>query len=103
MGKNFNLSIYKQYYDQIKAGTKRIEYRKMSEYYARKFIVGGVMPGEGRLMAKHYDTVTFYHKGDPPLVVKWEGLFLYPRKNAQWFAIRLGEIMSPKQSPSENG
>ena len=94
MAKNFNLSIYKQYYDQIKAGTKKIEYRKIDDYYTRKFIVDGVAPGTGLLKAKHYDTVTFFHKGDPPMVVKWEGLFLYPRNNPKWFAIKLGAILS---------
>lgn len=94
--KNFNVAILKQYYDQIKAGTKKIEYRQINEYYTKKLIVDGIMPGEGKLKAKHYDTITFYHKGDPPMVVRWEGLFLYPRKNPKWYAIKLGDIISPK-------
>lgn len=88
--KNFNLSIYKQYYDQIKAGTKKIEYRKIDDYYTQKFIVNE----GGKMKAKHYDTVTFFHKGDPPMVVRWEGLFLYPRKSPKWYAIKLGEIVN---------
>lgn len=92
MAKNFNLSIYKQYYDQIKAGTKTVEYRKIDDYYTRKFIVGGEF--KRPLKAVHYDTVTLYHKGEKPMVVKWEGLFLYPRKNPKWYAIKLGEIIN---------
>ena len=87
--KNFNLSIYKQYYDQIRKGTKKIEYRKIDDYYTKKFIVEGSKP----IKAVHYDTVTFFHQGDPPMVVKWEGLFLYPRKSPKWYAIKLGDIV----------
>ena len=84
--KNFNLSIYKQYYDQIKAGTKKIEYREIKDYYTKKFIINGE--------AKPYETVTFYCKGEEPLRMKWEGLFLYPKKNPKWYAIKLGERIS---------
>lgn len=87
--RNFNLSIYKQYYDQIKSGAKKFEYRKLDDYYTKKFIIPGEKP-----KARRYDTVTFYHKGDPPMVVEWKGLFLYPRKNPKWYAIRLGRIIS---------
>jgi len=94
--KNFNLSIYQQYFDEIKAGTKKIEYREIKDYYTKKFIQGGVTPGEGELKAVHYDTVTFFTKNGNRMKVKWEGLFLYPRKNPKWYAIKLGEILEVK-------
>lgn len=95
--KNLNLSILKQYYDQIKEGTKKIEYREIKDYYTKKLIVDGIVPGEGKIKAVHFDTVTFHHRGDPPMKVKWEGLFLYPKGNPKWYAIKLGEIISPKE------
>lgn len=92
--KNLNLSIYQQYYDEIKAGTKKVEYREIKDYYTKKLIVDGVVPGTGELKAKHYDSVTFFTKNGDRMKVKWEGLFLYPRKNPKWYAIKLGEILS---------
>lgn len=94
MGKNLNLSIYKEYYDQIKAGKKTIEYREIKDYYTKKFIVDGRVPGTGPLKAVHFDTVTFHTKeGDPAMKVKWLGLMLYPKDNPKWYAIKLGEIV----------
>ena len=87
--KNFNLSIYKVYYDQIRKGTKKYEYRKLDDYYTKKFIV----EEDGKKKAKHYDTVTFYCKGEKPMKVEWLGLSFYPRKNPEWYAIKLGKIL----------
>lgn len=94
--KNLNLSIYQQYFDEIKAGTKKIEYREIKDYYTKKFIVGCVAPGEGELKAVHFDTVTFFTKSGNRMKVKWEGVNLYPRSNPKWYAIKLGEIISVK-------
>lgn len=101
MAKNLNLSIYKQYFDEIKAGTKKIEYREIKDYYTKKFIIGGVAPGEGELKAVHYDTVTFYTKEGDKMVVEWKGVNLYPRKDPKWYAIQLGEILYPKPDGGE--
>lgn len=94
MSKNFNVSILKVYYDQIKEGTKTIEYREIKDYYTRKLIVDGIAPGNGILKAKHFDTITFYCKGEKPMKVEWKGLFLYPSKNPKWYAIKLGNILN---------
>ena len=93
MSKNFNLSIYQNYFDEIKSGKKKVEYREIKDYYTKKFIVDGVTPGMGELKAKHFDTVTFFTKNGDRMVVKWEGLFLYPSKNPKWYAIKLGDII----------
>ena len=89
--KNLNLSIYKQYFDQIRNGTKKVEYREIKDYYTKKLIVGGVQPGKGKIQAHHFDTVTFHCNGEH-MKVEWKGLYLYPKGNPKWYAIRLGEI-----------
>ena len=91
---NLNVSIYREYYDQI-PGTKKFEYRELKDYYIKKLLVDGYEPGKP-IKAKHYDTITFYCKSAPAMKVKWEGLFLYPKNNPKWFAIKLGEILETK-------
>lgn len=90
---NLNVTIYREYYDQIKAGTKKFEYRDIKDYYIKKLLVGGYEPGKP-IKAKHYDTITFYCKTAPPMKVEYEGLFLYPKKSPKYFAIKLGKILS---------
>lgn len=91
--KNINVSIYREYYDQIKSGQKKFEYRKITDYYIKKLLVGGYEPGKP-IKARHYDTITFYCKTAPPMKVEYKGLFLYPKTNPEYFAIRLGAILS---------
>lgn len=102
MSKNLNLSIYQQYFNEIKAGTKKVEYREIKDYYTKKLIVGGVAPGTGELKAVHFDTVSFYTKAGDRMKVKWEGLFLYPSKNPKWYAIKLGDILSITKKDASN-
>ena len=91
---NLNLTLLPEYYKLIKSGTKTVEYRDITEYYAKRLIVGGEMPSKGKqIRAKHYDTVTFYCKGEEPMKVEWGGLFLYPKKEPKYFAIKLGKIL----------
>ena len=82
---NLSLSIYKVYYDQIRKGEKKFEFRKLDDYYTKRFIVDG--------KARHYDTVTFYCKGESPMKVEWLGLNYYPKKSPKWYAIKLGKIL----------
>lgn len=86
---NLSLSIYKQYYDQIKSGQKKFEYREITDYYTQRLIV----EKDGKKKARHYDTVTFYCKGEQPMRVEWQGLFYYPAKSPKWYAIKLGKIL----------
>lgn len=46
MPKNLRLSVKREYFDQIKAGTKKREYRLTTEYWTK------------RLVGRDYDTVT---------------------------------------------
>ena len=93
--KNLNVSIYREYYDQIKDGTKKFEYREITDYYIRKLLVNGYEKGKP-IQARHYDTITFFCKTAPAMKVKWEGLFLYPKKDPKYFAIKLGDVLEIK-------
>lgn len=86
---NLSLSIYKVYYDQIKTGKKKFEYRKLDDYYTQRFIV----EKDGKKMARHYDTITFYCRGEKPMRVEWLGLNYYPKKSPKWYAIKLGKVL----------
>ena len=101
--KNLNVSIYQEYFDEIKAGKKKVEYREIKDYYTRKLIVDGRVPGTGPLKAKHYDTITFFTKKGDRMKVEWKGLFLYPKNNPKWYAIKLGNIISDEKGGNTSG
>lgn len=79
-----HLVLYREYFDQIAAGTKRIEYREQTPYWKK------------RLEGRRYDVVHFrngYATKAPEMWVEYLGLRRYGRGQQARYAIRLGRIM----------
>ncbi len=73
------LSLYKQWFDEILHGTKKIEYREIKPYY-------------DRLLKKDYDEVKFvngYGKERPYLIINIVKII----KSKEFYEIHLGNII----------
>lgn len=84
--KVLNLTIKKEYFDLIKSGEKRVEYRKISQYYISRF--------EG----KTYDRVIFrngYAADSPRICMQVTGIVRKKKtKDGNvfgWYEIHLGK------------
>lgn len=81
--------IKRKYFDQIKAGAKKEEYREMTEYWSN------------RLIDRNYDNIIFqagYQKESPRLKVKFNGVErkkitheFFNNETKEVFAIQLGD------------
>lgn len=72
------LTLHKKWFDQIKDGTKTIEYREIKPYWTK------------RLEDKFFDAVHFrngYSKSSPTMLLKCRGII----KTEQHYEILLGE------------
>ena len=84
------LTLHRQWFADIAAGTKRTEYRERKPYW------------KIRLEGRHYDTIRLrigYAKNAPEMVVECLGIHCRDRD----YAIRLGRIISIKRWRSERG
>jgi hypothetical protein len=73
------LTLKREFFDAIKAGTKKKEYREIKPW------------STSRLVGKHYDYVLFqngYNKGAPQVLIEYLG---YEIKN-NMYVINLGKI-----------
>lgn len=87
MVKILHLTLTRKWFDLIATGVKKVEYRKHTEYWAK------------RLMDRSYDEVHFrngYTLGRPFMRVKIRGIFLDLGLKAMGFRIYLGEILEIK-------
>lgn len=74
MSKNLTLSIKQKYFDEIQAGTKKVETRELRPKNNLRYLQhdkdGNVLVSEdGEILTKPYDTITFLtgaHKGKRP-------------------------------------
>lgn len=100
MSKNINASLKTVYYESINRGTKRVEYREMSQYWIERLVDMSKYPGKtweevrdilrkgGTLHAQKYDTITFFNNGRH-MTMKVEGIDI--RDHHTSFGIRLGK------------
>lgn len=82
------LTLKKVYFDQIKEGSKKEEYREIKPW------------SDSRLIDKHYDFIEFmngYSKGSPRMIVEYLGyykkLMNFNGKFQEVYAIRIGEMI----------
>lgn len=83
-----HLNLHREYFAQIAAGTKRIEYREQTPYWKR------------RLEGREYDAIQFrngYATRAPELLVEFLGLRRYGKGRTAYYAIRLGRILKIKR------
>ena len=78
------LTLHRQYFAAIAAGTKKTEYRKRKPYWKK------------RLEGRDYDAVHFrngYLKNAPEMLVEFRGV----RRIGKDYAIKLGRVLSTKR------
>ena len=83
-----HLNLHREFFAQIEAGTKRIEYRSRTPYWCR------------RLEGRHYDVIQFrngYATKAPEMLVEFLGLRKYGKGWNGHYAIRLGKILKIKR------
>lgn len=83
-----HLNLHRQFFAQIAAGTKRIEYRDGTPYWQR------------RLENRPYDVIHFrngYAKLAPEMQVEFLGVRRYGTGKSGYYAIRLGRVLKLKR------
>ncbi|MBC8096926.1 MAG: hypothetical protein H7Y43_14055 [Akkermansiaceae bacterium] len=79
-----HLNLHREYFAQIAARTKRIEYRSQTPHW------------KSRLEGRHYDAIQFrngYATKAPEMVVEFLGVRRYGKGRKAYYAIRLGRIL----------
>lgn len=83
-----HLNLHREYFAQIAAGTKRIEYREQTPYWKR------------RLEGRQYDVIQFrngYATKAPEMQLEYLGVRRYGKGRNAYYAIRLGRILKLKR------
>ena len=83
-----HLNLRHEYFGEIAAKTKRVEYRDQKPYWKK------------RLEGRHYDVIHFrngYATKAPEMLVEFRGLRRYGRGRKAYYAIQLGRILKIKQ------
>jgi ASC-1-like (ASCH) protein len=83
-----HLNLHREFFAQIAAGTKRIEYRSQTPHW------------KSRLEGRHYEMVQFrngYSKNAPEMHVELLGVRRYGKGRNAYYAIRLGRILKIKR------
>jgi hypothetical protein len=82
------LTIKREFFDEIARGKKKEEYRERKQYWAT------------RLEGRDYDTIIFrngYGPRVPEMEVEFNGFRKTTRKGYAIFAIKLGRVLSVKR------
>lgn len=82
-----HLNLHREYFAQIAARTKRIEYREQTPYWKR------------RLEGRKYEVIQFrngYATKAPEMQVEFLGVRRYGKGHNAYYAIRLGRILKLK-------
>lgn len=90
MPATLHLDLHREFFAQIAAGTKRIEYRSRTPYWRR------------RLEGRRYDVIQFrngYATRAPEMMVEFLGVRRYGKGCKACYAIRLGRILKIKRWP----
>ena len=83
--KILHLTLKRQYFDEIVAGTKREEYREIKPYWTK------------RLEGKNFNEILFkngYSKNAPLMRVEWLGM----AKGTTHYIIKLGRILEVRNN-----
>lgn len=83
-----HLNLHREYFAQIAARTKRIEYREQTQYWKR------------RLEGRKYEVIQFrngYATKAPEMQVEFLGVRRIKKWGRRYYAIRLGRILKLKR------
>lgn len=95
--KTLYLTLKKEFFDQIKSGEKKSEFREYKKHWIQK-----LMNADGTF--KTYDFILFqngYHTNAPQMIVEFKGIKIIKEKTGwfrheKYFEIELGEIIKQK-------
>ena len=97
MGKVLQLTLKKKWFDLIKSGVKKEEYREIKRYWETRFAVMLVNK-------QHYDRILFkngYSKNAPKFLIELKGIRIGTGKTEwgaesgiKYFVLELGEIIN---------
>ncbi|MGH7953101.1 MAG: ASCH domain-containing protein [Limisphaerales bacterium] len=90
--KILHLNLHREFFLQIAAGTKRVEYRDQKPYWKR------------RLENRKYDFIQFrngYATNASEMLVEFRGLRRYGKGRDAYYAIQLGKILKIKRWKNE--
>lgn len=82
--KILHLTLKKRWFDEILAGTKKVEYREIKDYWSKRLL-------DEKGEAKHYDFIIFkngYSKDAPKMKVEFLGLRITDQ-----YEILLGKVV----------
>ena len=88
MNQLLHLNLHREFFAQIAAKTKRIEYRDQSPHWRK------------RLEGRKYDAIQFrnsYAADAPEMLVEFRGLRRYGKGRKAYYAIQLGRILKIKR------
>lgn len=84
-----HLTLKKKWFDLIKSGEKKVEYREKKDYWTKRFF-----KSNGNEL-KPYDFIIFtngYGKDKPKLKVEWKGISIGEFEGKECWKIWLGEV-----------
>lgn len=100
--KTLHLILKKKWFDLIKSGEKKEEYRDIKRLYFARLVEKHI--GTEQYCFKEFDTVTFqlgYAKDAQRVIVKWEGCGVGTgliewgaEPGTKYFVIKLGEVVT---------
>ncbi|MGH7953708.1 MAG: ASCH domain-containing protein [Limisphaerales bacterium] len=88
MLKILHLNLHREFFSQIAAGKKRVEYRSQTPYWKK------------RLKNRKYDAIQFrngYATNAPEMLVEFRDLRRYGKGRHAYYAIQLGKILKIKR------
>lgn len=91
MDKILHLTLKKKWFDLIKSGKKRFEYREIKPYWKKRLF------DMDQRDIKHYDYIIFtngYRKDSPKIKVKYLGLSIQDFEGNPHYALHLGKVSS---------
>ena len=92
-----HLPIKKKWFDLIKSGEKKVEYREVKPYWEKRLLHRDHLFAIDFLsQRKIFDYIIFtngYRKDSPKLKVEWKGLDYGKFEGKNCFAIKLGKIV----------
>lgn len=87
--KILHLTLKKKWFDLIKSGEKKFEYREIKPYWTKRLC--------SKSPPNKFDYIIFtngYRKDSPKIKVEWKGMGLEEFKGKPCFAIKLGKIIT---------
>lgn len=98
--KILHLTLKKKWFDEIASGRKKVEYRKITDYWEKRLMTA--MPD---YVPKIFDEVHFrngYRIRNPFMRLEWKGLEFGVHENETVYAIQLGKILEIRNYEKSN-